>query len=433
MHPRGRTVSVLVLAVLAVLGVAGPTPARAAAPLLGLQVLSVDGATDPASVDVQLDLARRSGVKLVRMQVPWSALEPRAAGTRDPATLAAADHAIAGASARGMRVVLYMTSSPCWASAAPASARGDCSGDDPNTFAVTRYPPRRPADYVAVATFMAKRYGSKLAAFEIWNEPDQANQFYWAGPDKPARYAALTRALYKPLKKANPKMTVLAGAFVGYSGQWLKALYEHGFRGHYDALSVHFYDLTLLGVRNNRRIQLANSDHKPMWIAESGWTSCAPQTRNRDGQRCVTQADQARFLGDLVSTVRHKPGYVRALIDYSAIDGDAGNEFGLMDASGALKPAFAAFSGAVHGAAKALRPIRVRLARSGGRVVASGSGPAGELYQLTASVGGRPRYRRSFGLGTGGTFRFALPKFLGTRVSVRLVHPWLGRSASAAI
>jgi hypothetical protein len=248
--------AVLVVAVLGLLALPGAA-AQAAGPRFGVQILTVDGGTDLARVDAELDVARSAGTSLVRMQVPWSSLEPQASGQEDPATLAAADHAISGAAARGLRVLLVMNSTPCWASSAPASVRHGCTGADPNGFAVNRYPPATTAPYVKVATFMAARYGAKLAAFEVWNEPDQRSEAYWAGPNKVARYVRLTKALYRPLKRANPKLTVLAGAFTSYNGRWLRSLYKAGIRGSYDALSMHLYEQSLYGLRVNHAVQVA--------------------------------------------------------------------------------------------------------------------------------------------------------------------------------
>ena len=96
---------------------------------------------------------------------------------------------------------------------------------------------------------MAGRYRKQLEAFEVWNEPDQANQLYFAGPNKPQRYAAILRAAYPAIKAAAPNVPVLAGALVGWNGAFLKALYAAGIKGYYDGLSVHYYDLVLADLR----------------------------------------------------------------------------------------------------------------------------------------------------------------------------------------
>ena len=52
-----------------------------------------------------------------------------------------------------------------------------------------------PATFAKMSSFLVARYQAGLAAYEVWNEPDQANENYWAGPNKVARYVALTKAV----------------------------------------------------------------------------------------------------------------------------------------------------------------------------------------------------------------------------------------------
>ena len=101
------------------------------------------------------------------------------------------------------------------------------------------WPPSNPATYAAFVAYLAQRYGTRLAAIEVWNEPDQANQAYFAGPEKPQRYAAMLRAAYPAIKQANPNVPVLAGSLVGANGVFLRALYAAGIKGYYDGLAVH--------------------------------------------------------------------------------------------------------------------------------------------------------------------------------------------------
>jgi hypothetical protein len=403
---------------------AAGVPAAGAAPgLVGVQVARASPSTDPAVLDRQLDEAARMGAKLVRVEARWSDLEPDAKDQRDPAAVAAVDRAVEGAAARGLRVLLMVDSTPCWASSAPATSRDRC----------TSYPPSDPGDAVPVATFLAGRYGSRLAAFEVWNEPDQANELYWAGPDKAPRYAALVRTLYRPLKQANPRMQVLAGAFVGYNGNFLRALYAAGIKGSYDALSVHFYDLTLWGARSIHALQVQKHDRTPIWIAESGWTSCSPGRVALGGHRCVTRAAQARFLGDLVRGAFERT-YVKALVLYSAEDDGGTYAFGLADAGGVPKPAFAAVQKALGPRPGRLRALVLRPTVKRGRVTLSGSGPAADQYEIRVSQRGRLRYIRTFRLDTEGRFRLRLPAVLGSRgLVVRLYAPYVDRSVTRRV
>jgi polysaccharide biosynthesis protein PslG len=409
-------------------------PSASATPTGGVQSVPVGSMTSQRAVDTTLDRAKALDAKLIRVDVVWSQLEPKAAGVRNASYLAAADRLVDGAAARGMRVLLLVAGTPCWASSAPA--RGTCSGADANRSAVTRYPPADPADYVPVATFLAARYGAKLAAFEVWNEPDQSNELYWAGPDKVKRYVALAQAAYGPLKAANPQMTVLAGAFVGGNGKWLQALYSAGIKGSYDSLSVHFYDLPLEALRQTRAVQKRNGDTKPLWLAETGFSSCYKHGR-KDAAKdhvCLTRAGQAQALTDLFAAIR-QTSWLKAAIVYTLQDESTAYQFGLYQADGKRKPAGTAVRKAF--ANKTLRATKptLRLTARKGQVVLHGTGSWVEVYSISVTVGGKLRYKAYVRTDRFGRITLALPQALGTShvkvdVKGRWTHKQVVRSTS---
>ena len=226
---------------------------------------------------------------------------------------------------------------------------------------------------------------------------------------------------------------MLAGAFVGYNGSFLRALYAEHIRGYYDALSVHFYDLTLWGVRGIRAVQLAHKDTKPIWVAESGWTSCRPAKTADGGHRCVSRAAQAQFLADLVSTA-FKRSYLKAVVLYDAQDDGGDYAFGLVDSSFGPKPALAAVRQALGPKPPPVRPIVLRLRRSGSSVSASGSAPAGDVYELTVRVRGRLLYVKRFGLDIDGRYNVRLPTAVGSHgLSVSLTAPWIRKRVTRTI
>ena len=125
-----------------------------------------------------------------------------------------------------------------------------------------------------------------LAAIEIWNEPDQANEAYFAGPDKAAALCgdpARRISRHQARRPAACRARRLARGLQRAS--FLRALYAAGIKGYYDALAVHFYNLTLGSLRSIHEVQLANGDTTPLWLDEFGWSSCWPQpagsSRNR--------------------------------------------------------------------------------------------------------------------------------------------------------
>ncbi|HEY4096320.1 MAG TPA: glycosyl hydrolase [Baekduia sp.] len=409
-------------------------PAAATArPLFGVQVDSIQPTDTPGQVDAELHRLATLHAQTVRVEVDWSQLEPHVQGRRDPVILADLDRIVDGAARQGLAVVMFADRSPCWASSAPV--KPNCLRRGSNTFEVTRYGPSDPQTYVDLATFLAARYGSDLRAFEVWNEPDQANQNYWAGPDKVNRYVALLEAVYGPLKQVNPGLQVLAGSFIGTDGRWLKALYAAGARGSYDALSVHFYDLPLNALATTHAVQLAHHDTTPLWLTEYGWTSCA----GTDGASvpndhpCVTQATQAQSIVDVVRAL-HATSWVAAAIMYTMSDQTPAYQFGLVDRADRLKPAFGALQQALS---RPLGPLRVpglTLRRAGRRTVVSGTGSLADLYTLEVSVHGRLRYRAQVRTTRTGRYTVTLPAVLGTRgLRVRITSRWSHRATTRTL
>ena len=269
-----------------------------------------------------------------------------------------------------------------------------------------------------------------MAAFELWNEPDHRNELYWAGPNKVPRYVALAKALYGPLKQAAPKVPVLAGAFVGTNGAWLQALYDAGLKGSYDGISAHFYDLTLAGLRQTRAVMRRNGDRVPVWLGETGWTSCAGRTQTQTGHVCVDRATQARQTADLVRALR-RTSWVRGAVFYTARD-DQQYDFGLVDRAGRAKPVLATLRRELRARRPApMRRMTVRLRVSGGALVASGAGPGGDVlaYEARASRFLLKGFTR---LGPNGRYSVRLPAQLGSRgVRFTIKQVWSGRTARA--
>jgi hypothetical protein len=398
------------------------------APLGGINVGGLSYNSRPAEVDQAIAVARQLHAKVVRAELPWAVLEPLAPNQIDPRALAFADRLVADAASAGMKVIATTVGTPCWASSAPASQLSGCSPTrltQPNA-----WPPRDPADFAAFVGFLAQRYGTRLAAIEIWNEPDQANQLYFAGPDKATRYAALLRPAYVAIKRANANVPVLAGSLVGSNGVFLRALYAAGIKGYYDGLAVHFYTLTLASLRAVREVQLANGDAKPLWLDEFGWSSCWPRFKTQLEQACVTRRVQATNVTDIYRSLARTP-YIAAVVLYQ-LSGSVQEDFGVVNENGTHKPAFSALARALTSPSGSPSPVTLRLRRRGARVIASGSAPVGDFMQLEADVGNVLRYRALFTLDRFNHYRLVLPAAVGTRgLRVRVYQYWAGPSRGA--
>ena len=400
-------------------------------PLGGVNATGVTFGASTARVDQEIVWARSLGAHAIRVEMPWSRLEPTQ-GRIDPRALAFADHLLGQASAAGIKVVALAMRTPCWASSAPASLLRRCKPGKNGK--ANAWPPSDPNAYGSFVAFLAARYGPKLAAIEVWNEPDQTNELYFAGPNKVQRYAAILRAAYPAIKRADPKMQVLGGSLVGSNGAFLRALYAAGIKGYYDGLSVHFYNLVLASLRYLHEVQLANNDSKPLWLNEFGWSSCWPRQSIQQEQACVTKQAQAANLANVLRSLARTP-WVAAEMVYE-LQGSRSEDFGLLTETGARKPSFGALRSALISPFGKPTPVSVHLSRRHGRIVASGSGPVGDYMQLEAFSGGRAVYRAQFTLDRFNRYSLVLPRALGTqRLQVSLFQYWMGtaRAASASI
>lgn len=397
----------------------------------GINVGNLTYGTPLARVDQAIAWAHSLNARLIRVEIPWTSLEPTQ-GQIDPGALAFTDHLIDQASAVGIKVVALVMSTPCWASSAPASVLSSCKpGRDDGAAA---WPPSDPSTYGSFVGFLAARYSSKLAAIEVWNEPDQANEDYFAGPNKAQHYAAVLRAAYPAIKQADPSLPVLGGSLVGSNGAFLKALYVAGIKGYYDGLSVHFYNLVLASLRYTHEVQLANHDTKPLWLDEFGWSSCWPRQRTQQEQGCVTSQAQASNLSNVLRSLARTP-WVAAEIVYS-LQGSRKEDFGVLTETGAHKPSFGALRSVFISPLGKPTQVTVHLRRKGNRIIASGSGPVGDYLQLEVFRGSRAIYRAQFTLDRFNRYSIKLPQKLGTRgLAIKVFQYWMGtaRAASASI
>jgi len=416
-------------ALLAVAALAAPAASAHAAggQLGGVNIPGLSHLSSPSDVDHAIATAARLHARVVRVDFGWALFEPNGPSL-DPQALARADRLVEDASRAGIKVVATVASTPCWASSAPAPILKGCASG--HTDGAGSWPPRDPSTYAAFLTALVQRYGTKLAAIEVWNEPDQSNEDYFAGPEKAQNYARVLRAAYGAVKGANPGVLVLGGSLVGSNGVFLRALYAAGIKGYYDGLSVHYYHLTLASLRAIHEVQLANGDPKPLWLDEFGWTSCWPHRKIEQEQACVTRAIQASNLRDSIREMARAP-YLAAAMVYKLQD-SRNEDFGAVTTSGGAKPSFRALSEAFDRPLGPFGGVKLSLRRSGRHVIASGSAAVGDFMQLEAFQGRTLRYRALFTQDRFNRFSIPLPAALGTHgLRVRVFQYWTGLSRAA--
>lgn len=324
---------------------APPAASAAGTEFRGVQLHSLWDSSD-ADMDRELDMALDLGANVVRTGVGWGSLETGGKGQYSQWYLDKLDRFVNGASARGMQVIATLFDTPCWASSAPESLKQGCAGEWWNRN-VQMYPPTHAGDYGDIARFVTSRYGTALAALEVWNEPNLDVDRFFIAPDEPAAYAAILKAAYPAAKEGNPDVEVLAGALAYMNGEFLERLYELGIQGYYDGLAVHPYNEgaptagNWSGVEWARELQRAAGDTTPLWLTEFGWSTCVVGSgwcTSEQEQASNTVASFAAVAGD--SSV--KAAIVYNLRDTGTQADDFESNFGLVRRDFSLKPAYTA-------------------------------------------------------------------------------------------
>ncbi|MGJ6127328.1 cellulase family glycosylhydrolase [Mycolicibacterium sp. Y3] len=273
------------------------------------------------------------GVTDLRIAVPWIYIQPTSATSYDWSKM---DNVVDTAASMGFSITGAISGNPKWDGTVLAGAPD-------------------PTAYATFASAVASRYGTKIGAYEIWNEP---NGVVFFAPVSAAKYTEVLKAAYTAIKAANPDAIVLAGA-LGATGnisgvsvspqKFLEQMYAAGAAGYFDALSYHPYGTSLpfsAGTDvNNAALQQIQSLYSIMVANGDGdlkiWgTEYGNATTPGIG---LTTAEQAQFLQDFVTAWNRLPFtgpsfvYTAQDIQTGALNAEA--NFGLFNSDGTPKPA----------------------------------------------------------------------------------------------
>lgn len=350
---------------IAVLSVSVPGVARADEQLVGAQVHSLWSSSSMQDSEREIDMLAETGANAVRIDISWSSLETDAKGAWSPWYVQKADRIFQRANERGLKIVAVLWSTPCWASAAPESLRQGCDGAWWNRD-VDRYAPRDMNDFGDAAQFVADRWGDRLAAIEIWNEPNLADQYALRAADPAATAAQLQKAAYPRIKAEAPALPVLAGVLSGSDGEFLEKMYRHGIGGNFDGVSIHPYNewrdpddawqdewkqwSFLKGIPWIHQIMREHGDGaKGVWLTEFGFSTCG-----RGDRWCVGDQQQAEYIKDSFRIAR-RWDFVKAALVYNLRNKGSDpsgreDQFGMLHRDFSPKPAWNAFREAMAAA-----------------------------------------------------------------------------------
>ena len=228
-----------------------------------------------ADLQLSLDEVKAIGFGTVRQRFPWSEIEP-APGEYDWARW---DRIVDAVHDADLQLIAVVDTSPAWAR--PAGEADDIWA-----------PPTDPADYAAFLRALAIRYGERIAAYQIWDQPNIAP--HWgAGEIDPAGYVDLLADASRALRAAAPGAVIIAGGLAPNTESgglnmsdvtYLREIYRRGAGQHFDVpggLCPGILDRSRRPPRGRQHPQLfpASSSCAARWcVAATPANQCGPST-----------------------------------------------------------------------------------------------------------------------------------------------------------
>jgi len=274
--------------------------------------------------DRDLRLIKEAGFRWVKQEFAWREIEGAGKGQYD---WGKADRFMEQIDAYGLHIIARVGVQPEWA-----------GGSYPQVG-----PPDNLRDFADFLTALATRYQGRIAAYQIWNEPNLAREWGENSPS-PAEYTELLRLSYEAVKKADPAAYVIS-AGLAPTTRWdnvavpdtvyLQGMYDAGAEPYFDLLGVHGagYKVSpetppaevasnpklnnndpspeelrriycFRHVEDMRAVMVANGDEaKRVVLLEFGWTT-DPRAESPYKWHAVTEEQHAQYLVDAYAYAR---------------------------------------------------------------------------------------------------------------------------------
>jgi hypothetical protein len=147
---------------------------------------------------------------------------------------------------------------------------------------------------------MVDRYNYWVKHWEIWNEPNILP--FWSPKPNVEHYTRLLQVSYQRAKEADPDCVIVGGSMAGADADFLRAMYENGAKGYFDALSYHTYGNNPTEESQQKEMDILRAvmqefnDHKPIWLTETGiYTGPAGVPEHIQAERMVKSS--VRWVG----------------------------------------------------------------------------------------------------------------------------------------
>lgn len=189
------------------------------------------------------------------------------------------------------------------------------------------------------------RYRGRVPAWQVWNEPNLKS--FWENPN-PKHYAALLRASYEEIKRADAEAIVVWGATSQLDWRFLRASLEDA-EGKFDVMAIHPY-----GYGDPRAPEAYIPDaidelhgllaeygvgDRPIWFTEWGWPS-------HTGRRGMPDRQQGQYIARAYILALHaglQRGFWYEFQERKETDEENEDAFGMLEYDLKPKPAYRAY------------------------------------------------------------------------------------------
>lgn len=268
---------------------------------------------DSHIASIHMDWVQLMSFTHIKQTFAWQDVEPR----QDEWHFENADRIVAEMERRNLELVVRLSDAPDWAHPSlPPQAETDLYLDAPADDI---------ADWAEYCGTVAARYQGRVAAYQIWNEPNLDREWGGREPDA-AGYVEMLRVCSEAIRSADPN-AILISAGLSPTGnhdltahrddRYLQAMYDAGFQQYVDVVGVHAPGFappaygpddaerdgrgrwaTFRRVEDLRKIMIRNEDAaRQMAILELGYTT-DPRPDSDYAWFAVDEQTQAQYLVD---------------------------------------------------------------------------------------------------------------------------------------
>lgn len=319
-----------------------------ASPRVAVGVASISTQYAGADFHREAEQIRSTGASAIRIPAKWNLLQP---SNSTSFTWTRLDAAVSAARAKGLSVLMNLEGpAPVWAQKPGANpiANGNA--------------PANPATFGEFARQVALRYAPRVAAWEVWNEPNLAHYLI---PPTAGEYVPLLKAAFNGIRGAGANQPVITGGLSSLRTEtrdtvFIADMYALGAKNYFNGIGVHPYTLPYpitadprggdgggaAVLPQGRETMVANGDSaKSIWVTEFGQpTGTTPAS--------TTEAVQATIITDAVNRANNLPWIAAIFLftshDLSANKAEDNSNFGLYRFDGSPKPVVAALQGVLN-------------------------------------------------------------------------------------